>query len=168
MCSKNPTSRFSLFVIVILSVTFQISKCDVIAEQRTDQEPEDIVNAAYEYYKNLYLTTYGEPSQLQPAPPKKGALFNRQDLQNMFDPENALTLALIASGLGAIGAIGVFVNANSINSLSNDQDSICSTAKALGNLSLATENTSTATAALNQAALNAAIALINGIGTPSC
>lgn len=174
MCYKNVTSYFSLFVIVILSVAFfQTSKCDVLAEHRTDQEPEELVNAAYEYYKNLYLNVYGDPSQLQAqnsvtSPPKKLGLFNRQDLQDMFDPENALTLSLIAGVLGAVGAVGVFINANSISSLSTDQDDICTSVKELGNLSVATENTSTATAALNQAALNVAIAAINGISTPTC
>ena len=78
--------------------SFQASKCDDVAEHRQDfsQEPEELVNAAYDYYKNLYLNIYGDPSKTASptsaaAPPKKKGLFNRQDLDSMLSPDNAVS-----------------------------------------------------------------------------
>ena len=55
-----------------------------------------MVNAAYDYYKNLYTNIYGDPAKHQThaastSPPKRNGLFNRQDISDMLDPENAVS-----------------------------------------------------------------------------
>jgi len=75
-----------------------------------------------------------------------------------------LTLGLIGSLMGVIALIGLAVNANSISSLSKDQDSICTTAKSIGGFTCTYATASTPTVQ----ELGACLTTIAGYATPSC
>ena len=79
----------------------QESKGDVAPEQ---DEKEQAVNAAYEYYKNLYLNFYGDSSQpsntnapqiptLNPGnvPSKISGFLTKQDLSTLIAPETTVS-----------------------------------------------------------------------------
>merc|ERR1712141_363410 len=67
---------------------------------------------------------------------KQGIANVRQGLADAFGPDSGPMLGAIGAIVGAIALVGVAVNNNNVNSLSKDQDSICTTAKALGNTAL--------------------------------
>lgn len=168
----------SIFVIVILSVSLQVSKCDY-DEHRNVDEKEQAVNAAYEYYKNLYLNFYGDSSQPPKdigsspligsplshisTPSKLSGFFDKQGLGEIIGPETAILLGLVGAIFGSLAAIGVAMNANSLSSLSSDQDNICTTAQSLGGF---TCTTSSSTITLAEA--TTCFSTIAGYATPSC
>jgi len=84
-------------------------------------------------------------------------------IHEALGPESAEMLSLAALILGVINTIALVATSVRQASLDTDQNSICSTAKALGNLNIAT-----VTATPTTANWNAMVALINGIATPSC
>lgn len=94
-------------------------------------------------------------------------------MQNLLGPDAALTLAAVGAVLGAFAVVGVAVNNNNVHNLSEDQDSICTTAKALGDSSITATVVSplvadTATAASVNAALKVITDKINSFATPDC
>lgn len=90
-------------------------------------------------------------------------------MQNLLGPDAGLTLGAIGAVLGTLAVLGVAINNNNVNNLSEDQDSICTTTKAVGNTNLATVAVGNA---FSEATLNAAFKTItdaiNGYATPDC
>jgi hypothetical protein len=66
--------------------------------------------------------------------------------------------------MGTLAAVGVVLNNNNINSLSLDQDAICTTAKELGNQQI---TTTVAGANPTKAEFLVVVNAINAISTPS-
>lgn len=97
-------------------------------------------------------------------------------MQNLLGPDAGLTLGAIGAVLGALAVVGVAVNNNNVNNLSEDQDSICTTTKAVGNTALTALTTTEATTISSDATvtnpaylkINTIIAAINGYATPDC
>jgi len=83
-------------------------------------------------------------------------------MKDALGEEAAITLGLIGALTGVISLIGLVVNAQSISSLSTDQDSICTTAKSLGGF------TCTKSATPTVAELGACFDTLVGYSTPSC
>jgi len=168
----------SLIVIVLLSVSLQRSNCD---EHQGLDEKEQAVNAAYDYYKNLYLNFYGDASQpSQPAsnvhshtsltsqaPNKITELFNRQDMLGAFSDDGLMP---VLPGLVALaGVVGVALYLEGIRSrvasLETDQTSICSAVKTLGAIDVSSASTTDTTTGTE---LNALITAVEAAATPSC
>lgn len=94
-------------------------------------------------------------------------------MQNLLGPDAGLTLGAIGAVLGALAVVGVAVNNNNVHNLSEDQDSICTTAKALGASSITATVVSPMTAdTAGATSINAALKVItdqiNGFATPDC
>lgn len=71
---------------------------------------------------------------------------------------------LIGTVLGTIATIGVLVNANSVSSLSTDQDSICTAAKQFGGFTCTIATSGSISAAETEACFTS----LAGYNTPSC
>ena len=89
---------------------------------------EQQVNAAYDYYKNLYLDFYGEGAAQDVAYDKNAVKNGLSILKKQYNVGEIMqgdSLLIISLFLGAVGALGAAVNTFSISDLSTDQDSIC-------------------------------------------
>jgi hypothetical protein len=97
-------------------------------------------------------------------------------MQNLLGPDAGLTLGAIGAVLGALAVVGVAVNNNNVNNLSEDQDSICTTTKALGGTTITalstaditTMNAGSVTANSGGTRLSEVITALNGFATPDC
>jgi len=186
----------SLYVIVTLSLLFKDSTCDLSPHYTADSHKEQAVNEAYDYYKNLYLSYYGTdgpqssaevpiesqthsesgetPSFLTDTANKIKGVFNRQDgfgeVGAPFGEVDDSLIAIAGAVLGGLAVIGVLINANNIQSLSTDQDNICTVVKDIGSASLSsiTSTTSIDSDAERMAEFNKIITEINSYATPSC
>merc|ERR1739844_579156 len=107
-------------------------------------------------------------------------------MAELFGPDAGPMMEAIGAVMGTLAAVGVALLAINVVSLSSDQDSICTTAKVLGDTSLTTTSTSnmaaldpastgsptdaelTAYNALIIARFNLIEAKLNGYATPTC
>merc|ERR1712045_351666 len=150
---------FKTLVICSVIVYAQATKPDVLAKRDSSVEVDPYA-AYYEAYSQ----------QVQPV---TQGLTEKQGfagaMENVLGDDAALVLGTIGAIMGTLAAIGVVLNNNNVHELSMDQDSICSTTRALGNtlltLSTATSVTSWATTVTQ---LNALENAINNLSTPDC
>lgn len=171
--------KFIIICVVLISVC-NIAQSDESADAA----------AASDYYAKFYQdyynsiagredtdrdTGYSEPAAVYHEPVASYGYGDdgKFDLSNMLGPDPNFTLAIVSGAFGLLGLIGVLINAGNINNLSEDQDSICTTATSLG--TGCTALTAAAVTALNTPAastagteLQALITCLNAISTPSC
>jgi len=93
-------------------------------------------------------------------------------MENVFGDDAALVLGTIGALMGTLAAVGVVLNNNNINELSLDQDAICTTATALGDVNIAASAVATPNInAVDQGNLRAefdrVINIVNGIARPT-
>lgn len=145
------------FVICALFVaqSIQATSPDVLTK-RDNAVDVDPYAAYYEQYSN----------QLEPVDAHT-TLYEKQGfapaMEAMFGPDAGLVLGAIGALIGTVAAVGVVLNNNNINNLSVDQDSICNSVIALGNLNIA------ASAGVpTKVEWDAMANVINGIATPDC
>lgn len=173
--------KFTIICVVLISVC-NIAQSDESADAA----------AASDYYAKFYQdyynsiagredtdrdTGYSEPAAVYHEPVASYGYGDdgKFDLANMLGPDPSFTLALVSGAFGLLGLIGVLINAGNINNLSEDQDSICTTARGIGGTAFAALD-ATAVTGLNDAAtvstagtqLQAIITQLNAITTPDC
>merc|ERR1712018_230084 len=115
---------FKTLVICSVIVYAQATKPDVLAKRDSSVEVDPYA-AYYERYSNAVHTT-----GLTEKQGFAGAM------ENVFGDDAALVLGTIGALMGTLAAVGVVLNNNNINSLSLDQDAICTSARAVGNLAV--------------------------------
>jgi len=156
--------------------TFVICACLVI--QNTGANQPDILSKRdnaedpYANYYQAYDPNAAEVVQqpLQPFSEKQGFAYA---MENVFGDDASLVLGTIGALMGTLAAVGVVLNNNNINSLSLDQDAICTTATAVGDLNI--PNSAAVVGANDAATIQAALrtevdrvtALINAINRPT-
>jgi len=154
---------FKTLVICSVIVYAQATKPDVLAKRDSSAEVDPYA-AYYEAYSQ----------QVQPL---TQGLTEKQGfagaMENVFGDDAALVLGTIGAIMGTLAAVGVVLNNNNVHELSMDQDSICTTAKYLGNTALtlsanADFTAGAATQAQLVAAFNKIENAINGYPTPDC
>jgi hypothetical protein len=128
---------------------------------------EDAYAAYQQYYQQQYAQQQVAPQPVHHGKPNPFAVLkNKQDLRSdltaIMGEDAGITLGLIGALTGVISLIGLVVNAQSISSLSTDQDSICTTAKQLGGFTCTKSGTPTV------AELGACFDTLVGYTTPSC
>jgi len=143
---------FKALVICSVIVYAQATKPDVLAKRDSSVEVDPYA-AYYEAYSQ----------QVQPL--TQG--FNEKQgfagaMENVLGDDAALVLGTIGALMGTLAAIGVVLNNNNINELSKDQDSICTTAKYLGQF------TCTKSATPTVAELGACFDTLVAYTTPDC
>jgi len=86
-------------------------------------------------------------------------------MEGALGPDAALVLGTVGAIMGSLAAVGVVLSTQNVNS-------ICTTAKALGDTSLAVTSATTDLSTLSAATVTARLNLIenkiNGYATPSC
>merc|ERR1712001_297857 len=117
---------FKTLVICSVIVYAQATKPDVLAKRDSSVEVDPYA-AYYEAYSQ----------QVQPL---TQGLTEKQGfagaMENVLGDDAALVLGTIGAIMGTLAAIGVVLNNNNVHELSTDQDSICTTTKAIGNTAL--------------------------------
>merc|ERR1712141_178070 len=138
--------------------------------------PTEDAYAAYQQYYQQYSNNIQQAHPQQHGKPQSAfqVLKNKQDsfasdLTNIMGEDALVTLALIGAVTGVVSMIGLAVNANSISDLSTDQDSICTTTKAVGNTALTLSTTTTVSSwATTVTQLNLLENAFNNLATPDC
>merc|ERR1712045_445717 len=142
------------------------SYADAYAQYYAQYLPD--ITANHENYYQSYLRN----AQKYANKPSRKQGYNQinEMMTDVLGPEAALTLGLIGSLMGVVSLIGLAVNANSISSLSTDQDSICTTVKDIGNAALTSISATTEidSDAERMVVFNNIITEINSYATPSC
>lgn len=107
---------------------------DILTKRDSSAEvdPYAAYYAAYENGVQEYQPELAQPG-LQTVSEKQGFA---NAMENVFGSEAGLVLGTIGALMGTLAAVGVVLNNNNINSLSLDQDAICTSATALGNLAI--------------------------------
>jgi hypothetical protein len=161
--------KFALICVLLVSL-FYFAQPDESAD--ASAEADFYAKYYQEYYNSIAAkedadrdSGYHEPSAAYAEPSYAAASYDAEpfDLSSMLGPDPGVTIGLISGALTLLALIGVFVNANNINSLSNDQDSICTSVSTLGGTTFAT-----VAAAPTQAQFNALTAALNTVANPSC
>jgi len=128
-----PVKTFVICACLVLQNT-GATQPDVLTKR--DSSPEVDPYAAY-YSANTYDQAAYAPQELaqslQTISEKQGFAAS---MENVFGDDAALVLGTIGALMGTLAAVGVVLNNNNINHLSLDQDAICTSAKALGNLAV--------------------------------
>jgi len=150
---------FKTLVICSVIVYAQATKPDVLAKRDSSVEVDPYA-AYYEAYSQ----------QVQPL---TQGLTEKQGfagaMENVLGDDAALVLGTIGAIMGTLAAIGVVLNNNNVHELSMDQDSICTTTRALGNTALTLSTTTSVTSwATTVTQLNAIENAINNLSTPDC
>jgi len=150
---------FKTLVICSIIVYAQATKPDVLAKRDSSVEVDPYA-AYYEAYSQ----------QVQPV---TQGLTEKQGfagaMENVLGDDAALVLGTIGAIMGTLAAIGVVLNNNNVHELSMDQDSICTTTRALGNTALTLSTTTSVTSwATTVTQLNAIENAINNLSTPDC
>lgn len=164
------------FVCVLLISLCHISKCDGDTEAAA---ASDYYAKFYQdYYNSLSAkedtdrdTGYHEPTAYhEPHEPSYGyeTTSYDDDLGTLFGPETGIIVSFAALLLGIVNTIAFVLLDSRVGSLENDQDSICTTAQALGNTNLAATDVAAPSQATNAASINRIITQINGYATPDC
>jgi len=176
------SSTTSGFICVVL-----LSLCNIAKSDESGHDADATADYYAQYYQDFYNnlagkdaserdTGYVEPAAAY-AEPHYGQAYGVSDVMGELDP--ALVLGAIGAVMGTLAAIGVVINNNNVNSLSEDQDSICSMTRSIGTTSLATSAITGATTAgaiteilplqvATNTQLNLIINAINGFATPDC
>merc|ERR1712020_231782 len=150
---------FKSFVICSVIVYAQATKPDALSKRDSSVEVDPYA-AYYEAYSQ----------QVQPL---TQGLTEKQGfagaMENVLGDDAALVLGTIGAIMGTLAAIGVVLNNNNVHELSMDQDSICTTTRALGNTALTLSTTTSVTSwATTVTQLNAIENAINNLSTPDC
>lgn len=127
-----PIKTFVICACLVLQNT-GATQPDVLTKR--DSSPE--VDPYASYYANQYESGAYAPQELaqslQTISEKQGFAAS---MENVFGDDAALVLGTIGALMGTLAAVGVVLNNNNINSLSLDQDAICTSATAIGNLAI--------------------------------
>merc|ERR1739844_9503 len=111
--------------------------------------------------------TYNEPEPTYSEPEYQADTYDPSyDVSEMFGPETGSILGIASLLLGVINLIAFISMDSRVTSLENDQNSICASAKTMGNFNLAQAVGTSATT--NAASLNLIVTALNGIATPTC
>merc|ERR1711936_1552085 len=156
--SKMISLQSSTFICVVLIAFCSIARSDE-SGHNVDATSDYYAQYYQDFYNNLAAKDAGERDSgyVEPAETYGEPSYGLTEAMGELDP--ALILA----------AIGVVINNNNVNSLSEDQDSICTSTKALGNTVISTSPyTATPTQTTANAAFNTLANAINNIATPSC
>merc|ERR1739844_628294 len=127
---------------------------------------------AYQVYQHWAQQQQQQPIHHKPPPtlnPFK-ILKNRQDsfagdIEAFFGPDAGTLLGALGALMGTIALFGAGANAINVQSLSTDQDSICTAVKTLGAIDVSSATTTDTTTGTE---LNALITAIEAVSTPSC
>jgi hypothetical protein len=142
---------------VPIAQSIEAASPDVLTK-RDNAVDVDPYAAYYEQYSNQLESI--QPNAVQQIINEKQGF--APTMEAVFGQDAGLVLGTIGALMGTLAAVGVVINNNNIHSLSKDQDSICSTSKALGGLTCTFASTGTATEA--KTCLDKIIAF----NTPSC
>lgn len=151
--------------------TFVICACLVI--QTIGANQPDILakrDSSVESQPDPYASYYSQydPSAVEVVQQPLQTFSEKQGfagaMENVFGDDASLVLGTIGALMGTLAAVGVVLNNNNINSLSLDQDAICTTAKELGNQQI---TTTVAGANPTKAEFLVVVNAINAISTPS-
>jgi len=171
---------FKVFVICASLVLAKAANPDVLSKRDSSVETHHFAENTVDPYA-AYYEQYAQQVAENPS-----ALIEKQgfasSMENVFGSEASLVLGTIGAIMGTLAAVGVVLNNNNVNELSKDQDSICTTTRALGATSLATSaitgtlgnlvaaatTTSYASIVDVNARLNLIEAAINAYATPDC
>jgi hypothetical protein len=177
-------AAIKVFLICLCIVLYNIENISSHTNTKRDTANEiDPYAAYYEYYANQQTALEELPNAIaaNDITEKQG-----YGLTDMFGPDGGPMMEAIGAVMGTLAAVGVALLAINVVSLSSDQDSICTTVKALGDTSLTTTSTSnmaaldpatatsptdaefTAYNALIIARFNLIEAKLNGYATPTC
>jgi len=171
-------ATIKVLLICLCIVLYNIENISSHTNSKRDTANEiDPYAAYYEYYANQQTALEELPNAIA-----ANEINEKQGLADIFGPD----AGVIGAVMGALAAVGVAIMAISVVSLNTDQDSICTTAKALGDTSLTKTSTSnmaaldpSSTGSPTDAELTAYNALIiarfnliesklNGYATPTC
>jgi len=139
----------------------EASNVDSYSAQQTasDVDPYAAYNAYYAAYGNQ---AHSDQSSGQYAVEKQSF---GDEVEALMGPDAAIILGTLGAVMGTLAAVGVTLNTFNTNS-------ICTTAKALGDTSLTLSSTSTIASSYSQSGLVTAFNLIenklNSYATPSC
>jgi len=152
---------FKVFIIAACVVFAKATDPDVLSKRDNAAVEVDPYAAYYEQYASQVAESQETPFT-QYVSEKQGFAGT---MENALGPDAALVLGTIGALMGTLAAIGVVVVGND---LSTDQDSICTSTKALGNLNVAAISSSNTADATTMTKINEIITAINGIATPDC
>jgi len=159
---------FKTFVICSVIAYAQATKPDALSKRDSSVEVDPYAAYYEAYSQNVQPLTQGLITEKQGF---AGVM------QNVLGDDAALIIGFIGVMIGGLAAIGVVLNDNNIIDLSKDQDSICTTTKALGSTALtkttyanlgSTATYTEAVALQIVAQLNLIEDAINGYATPDC
>merc|ERR1712226_934631 len=166
--SKMISLQSSTFICVVLIAFCSIARSDE-SGHNVDATSDYYAQYYQDFYNNLAAKDAGERDSGYVEPAETYAEPSYGLTESMKDLDPALILGAIGAVMGTLAAIGVVINNNDVNSLSEDQDSICTSTKALGNTVISTSPyTATPTHTTANAAFNTLANAINNIATPSC
>lgn len=150
---------FQLFLICASLVlqNVQGNEADVLTKRDNSVE----VDPYAAYYEQYAAQHQDEPNFVAAYADEKQGF--GASMQNILGPDAGVMLGLIGAVLGTIAVVGVAVNNNNVNSLSKDQDSICTTAKSFGDFTYTKAATD---ATLPE--LTVAMTALAAFATPSC
>jgi len=175
-------SKFSITCVVLLSL-FNTIKSD------------DASNHYAKYYRDYYngiagrlstlfsgaarkssgysapAATYNEPAATYSEPEYQTDTYDPSfDVSEMFGAETGSILGIASLLLGVINLIAFIAMDSRVTSLENDQNSLCASAKTIGNFNFASTPAAgvTASTTTNAATLNIIITALNGVATPTC
>jgi hypothetical protein len=138
---KMMTIKTFVICAVPIAQSIEAASPDVLTK-RDNAVDVDPYAAYYDQYAN----------QLEPID-THATVYEKQGfapaMEAMFGPDAGLVLGAIGALIGTVAAVGVVLNNNNVNNLSVDQDSICTSVRAIGNFD--TANTVTLTTAANMA-----------------
>jgi len=168
---------FKVFIIAACVVFAEASDPDVLSKRDNAAVEVDPYAAYYEQYANSVAETQ------QPVLPFANYVSEKQGfagaMEGALGPDAALVLGTVGAIMGSLAAVGVVLSTQNVNS-------ICTTAKEVGNTALTLTSTSNVAAATlatsystQQTILNTALTSIrtqfnaienklNGYKTPSC
>jgi len=168
---------FKVFIIAACVVFAEASDPDVLSKRDNAAVEVDPYAAYYEQYANSVAETQ------QPVLPFTQYVSEKQGfagaMEGALGPDAALVLGTVGAIMGSLAAVGVVLSTQNVNS-------ICTTAKEVGNTALTLTSTSNVAAATlatsystQQTILNTALTSIrtqfnaienklNGYKTPSC
>jgi len=159
---------FKVFVVCASLVLAKAAKPDVLSKRDSSVETHHFAENTVDPYA-AYYEQYAQ--QVPSAVSEKQGFAH--SMESVLGSDAALVLGTIGAIMGTLAAVGVVINNNNVHSLSKDQDSICTSTKALGNTALTASalGTAAATAAWTttlNAEINKIITAINAIATPTC
>lgn len=171
---------FQLFLICACLVwqNVQGDKEDVLTKRDNSVEVDPYAAAPVDPYA-AYYEQYAAQHQAEQTgfpieyPVEKQGFSG--SMESLLGPDAGLLLGLVGALAGTAALIGVALNNNNVNELSKDQDSICTTGKALGGFNVAALTAAELLAAnagagahVGGTKLNAVIAALTAYDVPDC